>query len=94
MASAVYTLNDLCDAEGDRLHPQKSRRPIAAGKVSKRAAAVQMVVLFLAGLGLCFLAARPPSMAIVLIYVVINLAYSFGAKHVALWTCSCSPRDS
>ena len=82
--SAIYTLNDLCDAAADRLHPTKRRRPIAAGEVSKRAAAVQIAVLLLAGLGLCLAADRPPAVAIVLSYVAINAAYNLGAKHVTL----------
>jgi 4-hydroxybenzoate polyprenyltransferase len=82
--SAIYTFNDLCDAAADRLHPTKCRRPIAAGEVSNRAVAVQIVVLLLAGLGLCLAAARPPAVAIVLSYVALNMAYNFGAKHVAL----------
>jgi 4-hydroxybenzoate polyprenyltransferase len=32
-ASAVYIVNDLADRENDRLHPKKSRRPIAAGQL-------------------------------------------------------------
>ena len=82
--SAVYTLNDLFDAEADRLHPAKRHRPIAAGKVSERAAAVQTIVLLLAGLSLCSATANPSVPAIVLAYVAINMAYNLGAKHVAL----------
>jgi len=82
--SAIYTLNDLYDAENDRLHPTKCRRPIAAGKVPKGVAALQVVVLLLAGLWLCRAAARPPATTIALVYIVINVVYSFGAKHVAL----------
>ncbi|MCE5303669.1 MAG: UbiA prenyltransferase family protein [Planctomycetaceae bacterium] len=82
--SAVYTLNDLCDAETDRLHPQKCRRPIASGRVSRTVAAVQMVVLLAAGLALCLLAGRQPACTIALVYAAINLAYNLGLKHVAL----------
>ena len=82
--SAVYTLNDLFDAEADRLHPTKRNRPIAAGKVSKGAAAVQTIVLLLAGLSLCSATAIPSVPAIVLAYVAINMAYNLGAKSVAL----------
>ncbi len=82
--SAIYTLNDLCDAKADRLHPTKRGRPIAAGEVSKRAAAVQIAVLLLAGLALCLAAERPPAVAIVLSYIAINTAYNLGAKHVTL----------
>jgi 4-hydroxybenzoate polyprenyltransferase len=82
--SAVYTLNDLCDAAADRLHPRKSRRPIAAGAVTAPVALLQAGALFLAGIGLCLAAARPHVMVIVSVYVAVNLAYTLGAKHVAL----------
>jgi 4-hydroxybenzoate polyprenyltransferase len=82
--SAIYTLNDLCDAESDRLHPQKCRRPIAAGIVSTRAASFQIVVLLALGLALCLLAHKAGTMAIVLVYIAINAAYNLGAKHITL----------
>jgi 4-hydroxybenzoate polyprenyltransferase len=82
--SAVYTLNDLCDAETDRLHPRKCGRPIAAGKVSRSAAIVQVLVLLAAGLGLCVAAQRPATLTIAAVYVAVNVVYNLGAKHVAL----------
>jgi 4-hydroxybenzoate polyprenyltransferase len=47
-ASSVYVLNDLFDIESDRAHPRKSRRPLAAGEVSVRAARVLIVSLLAA----------------------------------------------
>ena len=82
--SAIYTLNDLCDAEADRLHPVKCNRPIAAGKVSKQAAIVQIIALMLAGSALFWVANVPAAIPSVVTYVVINIAYNLGAKHVAL----------
>lgn len=84
VTSAVYTLNDLWDAKTDRLHPRKCRRPIAAGEVSPLAAAVQLSVLLVAGLGLCVASERYPSVIIVLVYVAFNLAYNFGARNIPL----------
>ena len=84
VTSAVYTLNDLWDAKTDRLHPKKCRRPIASGEVSPLAAALQLAVLLVAGLGLCMASERYPSVIIVLAYVAANLAYNLGARNVAL----------
>jgi len=84
ISSAIYTLNDLYDAETDRLHPKKCQRPIASGEVPKGAAVIQIGVLLLAGLGLCMAAQKPPSTTIVLAYVAVNVAYNIGAKHIAL----------
>ncbi len=82
--SGVYTLNDLLDAEADRLHPRKRDRPIAAGSVAPEVALLEAAVLLAAGLGLCFATGRGGVMALVLAYVAINGGYSLGAKHVAL----------
>jgi 4-hydroxybenzoate polyprenyltransferase len=83
--SAVYTLNDLSDARADRFHPKKRHRPLAAGQVSLGAAIVQITGLLGVGLGLCWAAGNHRTvMAIVLAYVIINMAYNLGAKHVAL----------
>ena len=37
---AVYFVNDVVDAERDRLHPRKRHRPVAAGELPKRHAMV------------------------------------------------------
>ncbi|MFH4280702.1 UbiA family prenyltransferase, partial [Acinetobacter baumannii] len=46
VSSAGYAYNDVRDAELDRAHPLKKRRPVAAGEVAPRTA------LALAGAGL------------------------------------------
>ncbi|OHB68642.1 MAG: hypothetical protein A2V70_13895 [Planctomycetes bacterium RBG_13_63_9] len=86
--SAVYTLNDLCDTEADRIHPRKRNRPIASGVVSPTAAVVQMVVLLLLGMQLslaaCLVVGSLDAAVLFLIYILVNVLYSLGAKHVAL----------
>lgn len=36
-SSASYVFNDILDAEADRAHPRKRRRPIASGQISPKA---------------------------------------------------------
>ncbi|MDP2134599.1 MAG: UbiA prenyltransferase family protein, partial [Sulfuritalea sp.] len=83
LASAVYVMNDLIDREQDRLHPRKKHRPLAAGSVSPAAAMVLAALCLLAG---GILAWRWAGSApwIFLAYVMLNVAYSFGLKHVVI----------
>lgn len=82
LSGAVYLLNDVLDVEKDRAHPVKRNRPIAAGKLSVRAAIGWSVALALGALGGAFLIA--PWFAVVAAgYLVLNLAYSLQIKHIA-----------
>ena len=56
LSSAVYTFNDIVDIEQDRLHPKKTRRPLASGAVSVSAAAMLAALLAMAGLALAYAA--------------------------------------
>ncbi len=83
VSSAVYLVNDVSDRDADRNHPLKRNRPLASGAISVPAAIA--VALLLAGSGLVALAAiNLVVLWIALAYLGINLAYSLGAKHVAL----------
>lgn len=53
-SSALYALNDVIDAESDRLHPRKRLRPIAAGLLPPRAACTLAVTLTILGLGIAY----------------------------------------
>ena len=80
VSSAVYILNDWRDRASDALHPVKFKRPLASGAVSVPMALSLAGVLFIAG-GL--LAANNRVLLLLLgIYVGLNLAYSWGLKHV------------
>ncbi len=83
LSSALYLVNDVVDAEEDRVHPRKSKRPIAAGRVSPGLAWTAAGLLAGAGLaaaawldGTFFAAAAA--------YVLLNLAYSWRLKHVVI----------
>jgi decaprenyl-phosphate phosphoribosyltransferase len=78
-SAGIYLVNDIRDAPLDRAHPTKRRRPIAAGDLPVRLAAVTAALLLPAGIGLGFLVARGLGTVITL-YVVISLAYSFLLK--------------
>ncbi|TVP51781.1 MAG: decaprenyl-phosphate phosphoribosyltransferase [Halomonadaceae bacterium] len=79
-SSATYIINDTRDIEDDRRHPTKSRtRPLAAGTATVPAAMVLLVLLFIALVVGWFLA--PAVVSVILVYMALNLAYSFTLKH-------------
>ena len=84
VSSVVYIINDIRDVEKDRAHPTKCKRPIAAGTVSVRNACILAVVLVI-GAAVCnCLVFRWESTALLALYLVLNLAYSFGLKNVPI----------
>jgi len=82
-ASAIYTLNDYHDIEEDRQHPKKKDRPLASGAIHKSQAITIMSVLFMAGFTLMAILSLK-AVGILLAYVIMNIAYSFYLKHVAI----------
>ena len=83
VSSAIYLINDLADRERDRAHPTKRNRPIASGALSPRLATAAAVILVLAGLASAFALAIPFGIVIV-IYILVQAAYSARLKNVAL----------
>ncbi len=82
-ASAIYILNDYQDIEEDRAHPKKRYRPLASGSISRTQAIIMMVGLIVVGFSLMALLSWQ-AVGILTLYVVINIAYSFYLKHIAI----------
>lgn len=87
VSSAFYLLNDVSDYDSDRLHPVKRFRPVAAGLISRMDAVRVALSLFsVALLYPCFLVFRHPDrtlgFAVVLVYAVMQCAYSGFLKHL------------
>lgn len=84
-ASGIYCLNDICDAEADRQHPVKCRRPVASGALTKTEAAAWMTVLIAAAFLLsALMLPGAEAVGIIVLYVLLNIAYCFGLKRVAI----------
>ncbi|UFQ17594.1 MULTISPECIES: decaprenyl-phosphate phosphoribosyltransferase [Streptomyces] len=81
-ASAVYLINDARDADADRAHPTKCRRPVAAGQVPVPVAyAVGGLLAVLAPAAAAVLC-TPLTAALLAAYVCMQLAYCVSLKHV------------
>jgi 4-hydroxybenzoate polyprenyltransferase len=83
LSGAVYLLNDVADAEKDRLHPVKRRRPVAAGALPRGAALAVGLLLLAGSLALSFgLGSRFGLVA--LGYGILLTAYSVWLKHLVI----------
>ena len=89
IASFVYIVNDIRDIENDKKHPVKRNRPLASGKISKKQGIIFAIVL----IGVAYMINAIPvllkmlsinnyvvSMLFMTLYIIINIAYSFGLK--------------
>jgi 4-hydroxybenzoate polyprenyltransferase len=83
VSGAVYLVNDLVDADKDRQHPRKRKRPIASGELSAEPATVAAVLIPLIALPLSFLL-HPVFGLILAVYLVLQLSYSFWLKHIVI----------
>ena len=83
VSSAVYCLNDLRDRESDKLHPKKRLRPLASGQVSAPVAVALAAVLLFGGFSLS-LAVAPMTALVLAAYVLLNVAYSYYLKNIAI----------
>lgn len=86
VSSIVYIINDMKDIENDRKHPIKSKRPLASGEISIKKAIFTIILLFFIIISLIVLIAQFDtnllmSSVFLLVYFILNLAYSFGLKN-------------
>lgn len=87
IASSIYCYNDIVDADADRHHPVKCRRPIASGEVSVSHAYLLMAVMAVLSATMIMLLPSPERMGtavVVAIYYVLNLAYCSKLKQYAV----------
>ncbi len=82
-AAGTYYINDARDAEADRLHPKKAKRPVAAGVVPVPLA-YGLGVLLLAGALALASTVNANLVYATLGYIALTTAYSAYLKHVAV----------
>src|SRR5262249_24828303 len=83
VASATYIVNDLWDLPSDRRHWSKRMRPLASGDLSIRAGIMLAIAGLAVGFGLMTSSGRG-ALAMLGLYVVFALSYSFAWKRVAI----------
>jgi decaprenyl-phosphate phosphoribosyltransferase len=83
-ASSIYVVNDLMDVSSDRQHPEKRKRPLAAGVVTQTMAWLAFAVSLMMGILFSWLAHNHFFVGIILAYFLINIGYSLGLKRVSI----------
>jgi decaprenyl-phosphate phosphoribosyltransferase len=79
---AVYFVNDVVDAERDRLHPRKRNRPVASGALPKSHAIVLGAACTVIGLSTGLLIREPLLIATVAGYLSLSFLYSLVLKQI------------
>lgn len=82
-ASSVYILNDFLDLQADREHPEKSRRPFAAGELSIPTGLVMMAACLLSSVAIAS-SLSGQFLLVLLLYLLITTSYSFLLKHLLI----------
>ena len=85
-ASAIYIFNDIIDRDADRLHPEKCKRPIAAGSVTVGSASAILVLCALAAI-IGSLILTQAFAIIILTYIVLMILYSLLLKRIMILDC-------
>lgn len=79
-SGVVYLVNDIQDRDADRLHPLKSRRPIASGALSTGVAGAAASVIAIGALSAAVALDRG-FFLVGLSYLVLQISYSMWLKH-------------
>lgn len=83
VAGAVYIMNDIHDAECDRVHEEKRKRPIASGALPLWAATLEAAILLFLSIGF---GANVDKLLLgcLVLYFVLQVLYTLWLKNVVL----------
>lgn len=83
VSGALYIINDVLDIKSDKLHPKKSKRPIASGKISLSIAYIFSSALFIIGL-LWAYKINPGFLLVLITYIILIFIYSIILKNIVI----------
>lgn len=83
LSSSIYILNDILDYEEDKVHPIKSKRPIAAGEIERRRAWIISFILLTISLLTAFLL-NIWFLMVCIVYALLMIFYSWKVKQIVI----------
>jgi 4-hydroxybenzoate polyprenyltransferase len=83
LSSSGYVINDILDYKEDKAHPVKSKRPIAAGNISRGKATFLAVLLCCISLAAGFLL-HIDFFFVCVAYTMLIICYSLGIKNIVI----------
>lgn len=83
LSGIIYIINDIVDRKADQKHPEKSKRPIAAGKLKINTAIICAIILFLIALISAYFL-NFSFFLVALFYFLLMIAYSFFFKKIVI----------
>lgn len=83
-ASGTYLVNDVADAEADRLHPVKRQRPVASGLVPGPLALATAGTAMSGGVVMALALSGWELGVVISVYLAISLSYTLYLKRVAV----------
>ena len=83
ISSTNYIINDIYDVKDDKKHPEKSKRPLAAGKISKSSAIFFGIIFFIASIALSWYLGKEFLLIIIALFVLTQ-CYTFFLKKTAI----------
>ena len=85
-SSAIYIFNDIIDRKTDLLHPEKRKRPIAAGTVPIGSAVFISIICAAAAIAGSYMLAQTFAV-VILAYIVLMIIYSLLLKRMMILDC-------
>ena len=84
IASSVYIINDVMDAESDKRDEHKKKRPIPKGSVKIIPAIIESIILLIVSLLLIVFIINTKALIIAISYFILNLFYSIKLKDIPI----------
>ena len=84
LSGSVYILNDLIDIKQDKVHPLKSKRPLASGRLSPVYAVITLLVLLALSAYISLTYLNYLFILVAGSYLILQIAYSTVLKHIVI----------